>query len=296
MRFFKASGVSKLSRKDRQGRVNPQHRKLSIQRQCALLGIPRSSYYYEPVPIDDLNLRIMHRMDELYTKWPFLGAKMMVDIIRREIAWVNIKRIKRLMRVMGIQAVYPTPKTSWKNKEHKVYPYLLRNLLIDRPNQVWCADITYIRMPKGFMYLVAIMDWHSRYVLSWQLSNTLDTFFCETALLDALGQNKCEIFNTDQGSQFTSTGFTSILLGKEIQISMDSVGRHLDNIFIERLWRTVKYNDLYLNNYETVDELYAGLDRFFNFYNNERPHQSHKGKTPAEVYFNKEVVRQYQLA
>ena len=246
--------------------------------------------------MDDLNLRIMNRMDELYTAWPFMGAPLLLKFIRREIAWVNIKRIKRLMKIMGIRAIYPEPKTSWRNKEHKIYPYLLRKLVIDRPNQVWCADITYVRMKRGYMYLVAIMDWYSRYVISWQLSNTMDTFFCETTLLDALGQGKCEIFNTDQGSQFTSNGFTSILLGKEIKISMDSVGRHLDNIFIECLWRSVKYNDLYLNNYETVEDLYAGLDRYFKFYNDERPHSSLEDKTPAEVYYNKEVMRQYQLS
>jgi len=244
--------------------------------------------------MSDLNQRIMNRIDELYTQWPFLGSPMMLAFIRREMAWVNLKRIKRLMRIMGIRAIYPGPKTTNRNKEHKVYPYLLRKLVIDHPNQVWCADITYVRMRKGFMYLVAIMDWHSRYVIAWQLSNTMDTYFCETALLEALGQGKCEIFNTDQGSQFTSTGFTGILLSKEIKISMDSVGRCTDNIFIERLWRSVKYNDLYLNNYETVEELYAGLDRYLRFYNETRPHRSLGMKTPAEVYFNKEVIRQYQ--
>lgn len=275
--------------------MNKVHPKLSIQRQCEILDIPRSSYYYEPVAMSDLNLRIMNRIDELYTEWPFLGSPMMLEFIQREIAWVNLKRIKRLMRLMGIRAIYPEPKTTWRNKEHKVYPYLLRDLVIDRPNQVWCTDITYVRMKKGFMYLIAIMDWHSRYVLSWQLSNTMDSYFCETALLDAFGQGTCEIFNTDQGSQFTSQGFTGILLDRGVKISMDSVGRCMDNIFIERLWRSVKYNDIYLNNYETVDDLYSGLDRYFKFYNDQKPHSSLGMKTPAEVHFNKEVIRQPKL-
>lgn len=260
---------------------------MSIERQCQLVGLSRSTYYYEPATESAENLRLMELIDTQYMKTPFYGSRRMVVILEREHKYkVNRKRVQRLMRKMGIEAIYPKPKTSQPTPGHKIYPYLLRNLTIEHANQVWCADITYIPMPSGFMYLVAIMDWYSRYVLSWRISNTLDTTFCLAALDDALRQSKPTIFNTDQGTQFTSQDFTTVLSDAGIAISMDGRGRYLDNIFIERLWRTVKYEHIYIWRYELVSELERGLQHYFPFYNFDRPHQSFDNRTPAQLYLN----------
>jgi len=227
----------------------------------------------------------MDLIDQQYTKRPFYGARQMTELLRRQGYWVNHKRVERLMRKMGIMAIYPKPHTSLKDDSHKVYPYLLRDLPIIYPNQVWCADITYVRMHHGFLYLVAIMDWFSRYILSWELSNTLDVHFCLEVLEQALRIAKPEIFNTDQGCQFTSNPFTGLLEKNNILISMDGRGRAFDNIFIERLWRTVKYEEIYLHDYQDGIETYFALDKYFRFYNEERFHSSLDYKTPAEVYY-----------
>ena len=233
----------------------------------------------------------MARIDELYMKYPFYGSRSMRTVLNREGNHVNRKRIQRLMRLMGIQAIYPKPRLSMASKEHKIYPYLLKDLVIDQPNQVWCSDITYIRLAHGFVYLVAIMDWYSRFVLSWRISNTLDTEFCIEALREALELSKPDIFNTDQGCQFTSVEHTGLLKEADIKISMDGRGRVFDNIMIERLWRTLKYQDIYIKDYQTVMQLNAGLDAYFRFYNYERPHQSLQDKTPAMTYYNYEYQR-----
>jgi putative transposase len=257
---------------------------LSVRRQCELLGLPRSTYYYEPATESPENLALMRRIDEQYLKTPFFGSRRMADWLSRWGLPVNRKRVQRLMRLMGIEAVYPRKKTSIPGVGHKVYPYLLRDVHVVRANQVWCTDITYLPMWRGFMYLVAIMDWYSRYVLSWRISNSLETSFCVEALEAALELGRPEIFNSDQGAQFTSQAFTGRLEEEGIAISMDGRGRALDNVFIERLWRTVKYEDIYLKDYGDVDDLYQGLDRYFDFYDHERPHQSLHYKTPHEVY------------
>ena len=258
--------------------------RISIRRQCALLGLNRSSYYYQPAQESALNLHLMRLIDEQYLKTPFYGWPRMTAHLRRQGYGVNHKRIQRLMQKMGIQALYPKPKTSAAAPGHKVYPYLLRNLAITRPNQVWSSDITYIPMANGFMYLVAVIDWYSRYVLAWQLSNTLDGRFCLDTLQQALQQGKPEIFNTDQGVQFTASEYTRCLLDEGIRISMDDRGRALDNIFIERLWRSVKYEEIYLKAYDAVPALRTGLDHYFRFYNDERLHQSLGYRPPAELY------------
>lgn len=218
---------------------------ISVSRQCELLGLSRSSYYYQPCPVSNFNLELMRLIDEQYTKTPFYGVPRMTVWLKRQGYQVNHKRVARLMQLMGLQAVYPKRKTSIPSKEHKIYPYLLRDMDIERPDQVWCADITYIRMYRGFIYLIAIMDWFSRFILAWEVSITMDVDFCLRALDQALGKSRPEIFNTDQGSQFTSTDFTGRLEDSGIAISMDGRGRVFDNIFIERLWRTVKYEEIY---------------------------------------------------
>lgn len=254
-------------------------------KQCELLGISRSGYYYEPAGESPLNLMLMRLIDEEYTRFPFYGSPRMTAWLLREGYPVNHKRIERLMRTMGIEGVCPKRNLSKGSDEHTRYPYLLRGLEIDHPDQVWCSDITYIRMHKGFLYLVAVMDWYSRYVLSWEISNTMDTRFCMEALERALSRSKPEIFNTDQGVQFTSDQFTSRLLSEDIRVSMDGKGRAFDNIMIERLWRSVKYDEVYLNDYQTVLEAVAGIGNYFSLYNHERLHQSLAYCTPAEVYF-----------
>ena len=271
---------------DKRTLIEPEHPVLSVRRQCELIGLNRGTYYYEPAKETSLNLTLMRLIDEQYMNTPFYGYPKMTKHLRNQGYWVSPKRTARLMRVMGLQAVVPKRRMTRNNPDHKVYPYLLRNVPITRVNQVWSTDITYVPMNQGFMYLMAILDWFSRYVVSWQLSNTLDNNFCLKALERSLEHRKPTIFNTDQGVQFTSRSFTERLESAGVKISMDGRGRVFDNIFMERLWRTVKYEDIYLRNYATVMELEQGLDRYFQFYNNERFHQSLGYKTPVQVYYD----------
>ena len=264
--------------------IEPRHPQLSIRRQCELVGLNRSTFYYRPAGESDLNLHLMRLIDKQYTKTPFYGWPRMTAQLRRQGYAINHKRVRRLMSTMGLQAIPPRPRTSVAAKGHKVYPYLLRKRRITRPNQVWSTDITYIPMLRGFMYLSAVIDWYSRYVLAWQLSNTLDGRFCLDALERALAQGQPDIFNTDQGAQFTALAFTSRLEAASIRISMDGRGRALDNVFVERLWRSVKYEHVYLHDYARVPELEKGLHKYFRFYNHERPHQSLSYQTPVEVH------------
>lgn len=264
--------------------IEPEHPNLSISRQCGLLDLSPSSYYYQANEESAENLQYMKLIDELYIRLPFYGSRKITKELERQGHTINRKRVQRLMRKMGIEAIYQKPKTSERNPAHKVYPYLLKDFAIERPCQVWSTDITYVPMPGGFMYLVAIIDWYSRYVLSWRISNTMDVDFCMEALDEALKQGVPEIFNTDQGSQFTSLSFTKILLDQGIQISMDSKGRALDNIFVERLWRSVKYENLYIYDYQDGFQLHRGLTRYFGFYNQERIHESLEYRTPREVH------------
>jgi putative transposase len=252
-----------------------------------MLELSRSSYYYHPRPESDLNLLLMCLIDEQYTRTPFYGVPRMTARLRRQGYRVNHKRVERLMRQMGLEAIHPQPRLSRPSTEQKIYPYLLTGVTIDRPDQVWSTDITYVRLACGFIYLVAIMDWFSRYVLAWEISNTLEASFCLEALKAALLISKPEIFNSDQGSQFTSLEFTGCLEAHGIAISMDGRGRVFDNIFVERLWRTVKYEEVYLNQYQSVREAHAGLERYFRFYNTERIHSSLGYRTPEEIYFKK---------
>jgi putative transposase len=249
------------------------------------VGVNRASFYYTPATESPLNLELMRWIDKQYLETPFFGSPRMTIELRKAGYAVNLKRVKRLMRLMGLQAIYPKPRTTVVDPEHRIYPYLLRDMAIVRRNQVWSTDITYVPMSHGFMFLTAIIDWYSRYILAWQLSNTLDGHFCRMVLHQALAVAKPEIFNTDQGSQFTADAFTSILLAAGIRISMDGRGRALDNIFIERFWRSVKYEDVYIKEYDTVPSLVGGLGKYFSFYNTERPHQSLGYRTPAEVYW-----------
>ena len=265
--------------------IEPTHPGLSIRQQCELIGLNRATFYYTPAQESDLNLFLMHLIDKQYTKTPFYGWPRMTAQLHRQGHVVNHKRVQRLMQKMGLQAICPGRRPTIGAQGHKVYPYLLRNLRITRPNQVWSADITYIPMLHGFMYLVATIDWYSRYVIAWQLSNTLDGRFCLETLEQALARGQPEIFNTDQGVQFTALAFTARLEGAGIRVSMDGRGRALDNVFVERLWRSVKYEDIYLREYATVAELAKGLEHYFSFYNYERLHQSLSYQTPAEVHF-----------
>lgn len=261
---------------------------ISTRRQCELVGLSRASYYRQPAGESPLNLALMRLIDKQYTQTPFYGYRKITVLLAQQLQQeINKKRVARLMTLMGLQAVYPRPKTTTSRREHKKYPYLLRGLTITRPNQVWCADITYVPMRQGFMYLVAIMDWYSRFVLTWQLSNTLDSFFCLDALDLALQFGQPDIFNTDQGAQFTAHDFTGRLEAAHIQVSMDARGRAFDNIFIERLWRTVKYEDIYLKEYDSVPALEAGLGSYFHLYNYQRPHQSLAYRVPADVYLGR---------
>jgi putative transposase len=266
--------------------IDPSEPTVSVMRQCRLLNVSRSGFYYKSKPISAEDLKLMRLIDEHYLNHPCAGSRSMRNHLQRLGYRINRKKIQRLMRLMGIEAVYPKPKTSRPHPQHKVYPYLLRGLSIDRPNQVWAADITYIPMRRGHMYLVAVMDWHSRKVLSWRISNTLDTEFCVEALVEALSRfGRPEIFNTDQGAQFTATAFTEVLKSHQVQISMDGRGRVQDNIFIERLWWSFKYQYLYLWSFDDGAALRKGFDQWFSFYNSERSHQSLDNKTPDEVYF-----------
>ncbi len=261
------------------------HPEISVRRQCELLGVNRSGLYYEPVGESEENLRLMRLLDEQYTRTPFYGSRKMTEWLATEGYAVNRKRVSRLMALMGIEAVYPKPKLSQPGDGHRIYPYLLRGTPVGRVNQVWSTDITYIRMAQGFLYLVAVMDWFSRFVLSWSLSLTMEVEFCVEALKHALRWGRRpDIFNSDQGSQFTSEKFTGELAGRQIAISMDGRGRCLDNIFVERLWRSLKYEEVYLKNYASVTEARVGIERYFRFYNHERLHQSLGYRTPAAIY------------
>jgi len=265
--------------------IEPRRPRLSIVRQCDLLTLNRSGVYYRPVPESEFNLSLMRRIDEIFMDCPFYGARQMARHLRREGLHVGRKRISRLMGKMGLMPIYQKPKTSQPHPQHPVYKYLLRDLVIDRPNQVWCADITYIPMRKGFLYLVAIMGWCSRKVLSWRLSNTMEADFCIAALEEAMARHgKPEMFNTDQGSQFTSPRFTQVLKDADVRISMDGRGRWMDNVFIERLWRSIKYECVYLHAFESGSELRQGLARWVSYYNTDRPHSALAGQTPDERY------------
>ena len=272
--------------------VEPAHPKLSVSRQCALVGISRSAFYRPPKGESPLNLALMRVIDAQFLETPWYGSRQMARHLRREGYVVGRKRIRRLMAKMGLSAVYQKPRTTVPHPEHRTWPYLLRNLVIDRPDQVWCADITYIPMQRGFLYLVAIMDWSSRRVLSWRLSNTMDTDFCIEALEEAMARHgRPEIFNTDQGSQFTSPPFTDVLLEAGVKISMDGKGRWMDNVFIERLWRTLKYECVYLHAFENSSEARAGIGRWMTYYNAERPHSALGGRTPLEAHAGDEGIR-----
>jgi len=264
--------------------IEVEHPVLSVRRQCDLLALARSGLYYEPQGESAENLALMRLLDEAYTAWPFYGVRKMTAHLAREGQAVNVKRVRRLMRLMGLEAIYPRKRLSVPGEGHKRYPYLLRGVEIVRPDQVWSADITYIRLRRGFLYLAAILDWYSRYVLSWTLSSSLDAAFCVGALEEALARGRPEVFNSDQGVQFTSEGFTRILESRGIAISMDGRGRVFDNIFSERLWRTVKYEEVYLKDYADPREAREGLRAYFRFYDEQRPHQALKYRTPAEVY------------
>lgn len=266
--------------------IEPDHGLLSIRRQCELLGLPRSTYYLEPASESPENLMLMRLIDEQHLERPHMGRKSMTQWLNLQGYNVNIKRVRRLMDLMDLAAIYQRPRTTLRNPEHSVYPYLLRGVTIDRVNHVWSADITYIPLEQGFMYLAAVIDWYSRHVLSWRLSNTLESLFCVDAVEDALAAtgHQPEIFNTDQGVQFTSHSFIAVLKSRDIKVSMDGKGRAIDNVFIERLWRSLKYEDIYLKAYETTADLFTGLTRYFEFYSNQRPHQSLDGKTPKSVY------------
>ena len=259
---------------------------LSVREQCRLLGVPRSTLYYERCGPKASDLAVMRRLDELYTATPFYGVERMTARLRRAGLRIGHNRVRRLLRLMGLEALYPKPRLSMPGgPEQQVYPYLLRGVRIERPNQVWSADITYIRLSQGFVYLVAILDWFSRYVLAWSLSPTLDAWFCVEALREALRLGRPEIFNTGQGSQFTSAAWLAVLREAGIAISMDGRGRFWDNIFTERLWRTVKYEEVYLKDYGAMDVAWEGVGRYFGFYNTERLHQALGYRTPAEVHF-----------
>lgn len=263
--------------------VEPENEGLSIRAQCQLLSLSRSSLYYRPQSESEENLQLMKMIDQQYLNTPFYGSRKLTEWLCKQGWEVNRKRVQRLMQLMGIKAIYQKPKYR-AGTEHKIYPYLLKGLEVNRSNQVWASDITYVPMKKGFLYLVAIIDWHSRFVLSWNLSNTMDVHFCMEALEHALTLGKPTIFNSDQGSQYTSQLFTNRLLSEGIHISMDGKGRCFDNIFMERLWRSVKYEDLYLKDYETVPAVYWGLSAYFQFFNHERLHQALDYLTPAQVY------------
>jgi putative transposase len=274
-----------MSAPDRRALLDPDHDKLSMRRQCALLGVARSGVYRQRRAASDDDLVVMRRLDELFTAWPFLGSRRMAAMLRAEGHRINRKRVQRLMRQMGIAALGPKPRTTKAAPGHKVFPYLLRGMTIDRPNQVWAADITYVPIGRGFLYLVAIMGWASRTVLAWRLSNSVDVSFCVSALEEAWARfGKPDIFNTDQGSQFTSAAFTGVLLAAGIKVSMDGRGRWMDNVFIERLWRSLKYEDIYLKGYTDGHEAKAGIGSWVVFYNTRRPHQALENQTPMMVW------------
>ena len=272
--------------------VDPNHTRLSIVRQCRWVSIARSSFYYEGTGETPLTLRLMRLIDEQFLETPFFGSRQMTRWLRRQGDMVSRKRVRRLMRLLGVHALYQRPRTSQPHPAHRIYPYLLRNLPITRPNHVWCTDVTYIPLQRGFLYLVAVMDWASRTVLSWRLSNTLDASFCVEALHEALERyGPPEIFNSDQGSQFTSVDFTDVLTEAGIRISMDGKGRWMDNVFIERLWRSLKYECVYLSEFATCSEARSGISWWMDFYNERRPHSALDDRTPQEAYTDGEVAR-----
>ena len=274
-----------MSAPDRRARLDRDHSVLSIRRQCTLLSVARSSVYRLARPGNDDDILMMRLIDELFTAWPFLGSRRLTVMLREKGYSINRKRVQRLMRKMGIAALGPKPRTTKPAPGHKIFPYLLRNLVIDRPNQVWAADITYIPIGRGFLYLVAVIDWASRAVLAWRLSNTMDVSFCVSALEEALARfGRPEIFNTDQGSQFTSAAFTSRPMAADVKISIDDRGRWMDNVFIERLWRSLKYEDVYLKGYADGREARAGIASWIDFYNLQRPHQALANRTPMAVW------------
>jgi putative transposase len=274
-----------MSVEQRRQMIEPRHPKLSVVRQCELVSISRSGFYYQPVGETPLNLMLMRLIDVQFRETPWYGSRQMARHLRREGYTVGRKRIRRLMARMGLEPIYQRPRTTVPHPDHQVYPYLLREMVIDRPNQVWCADITYIPMRRGFLYLVAVMDWSTRKVLSWRVSNTMDVEFCIEALEEALGRfGRPEIFNTDQGSQFTSPRFTGVLQDVGVRISMDGRGRWMDNVFIERLWRSLKYECVYLHAFDSGSELRAGLAYWIGYYNARRPHSTLAGRTPDEAY------------
>ncbi len=274
-----------MSVERRRGRIEPGHVRLSVVRQCELLSISRSSFYYQPMGETAGNLALMRLIDAQFLETPWYGSRQMARHLRRDGHEVGRKRVRRLMALMGLVPIYQRPRTTVPNSEHRIYPYLLRDLVVDRPNQVWCTDITYIPMRRGFLYLVAVMDWATRKVLSWRVSNTMDVEFCREALQEALARfGRPEIFNTDQGSQFTSSDFTEVLRAADVRISMDGRGRWMDNVFIERLWRSLKYECIYLHAFETGSELRAGLAKWIGYYNTRRPHSTLAGRTPDEAY------------
>lgn len=265
--------------------MNATHTELSIRRQCELLGLARSTLYYVAVDVSPEDIALMKAIDQIYTRWPFYGSRRIVLELRRGGHDVNRKRVQRLMRTMGLQALVPGPHTSRPHPEHRIYPYLLRGVNVSRPDQVWAADITYIPLESGWAYLVAVIDWFSRAVLAWELSNTMTVDFCLHALTDAMWHHGApEIFNTDQGAQFTSPDFTAILKQEGVAISMDGKGRATDNIFVERLWRSLKYEDVYLHDYATLADARAGIARWIRFYNHRRPHQALGNRSPMDVY------------
>ena len=274
-----------MSRGERKAMIRRDHPDLSLSQQCQVLAISRSSFYYAPKGESPSSLALMRRIDELFLKYPFYGSRQMVRQLRREGLCIGRHRVRRLMRLMGPEAIYQAPRTSNPHPEHRIYPYLLKGMKIDRPNRVWCADITYIPVQRGFLYLVAIMYWATRHVLAWRLSNTMDARFCVEALNEALSRyGNPEIFNTDQGSQFTSFDFTGVLKAAEVTISMDGRGRCMDNIFIERLWRSLKYEAVYLHELTDGFKAERVIDEWIGFYNTERPHSALAGQTPAEAY------------
>lgn len=265
--------------------IEADHPRLSVARQCALVSISRSAFYYRPAGETPLTLALMRLIDEVFLETPWYGSRQMARHLRRQGYTVGRKRVRRLMARMGLAAIYQQPRTTVRHPEHRTYPYLLRGLRIERPDQVWCSDITYIPMRRGFLYLVAVMDWATRKLLSWRLSNTLEAEFCIAALEEALARyGRPDIFNTDQGSQFTSPRFVEVLTGAGVRVSMDGRGRWMDNVFIERLWRSLKYECVYLHAFETGSELRAGLTRWIGYYNGQRPHSALAGRTPDEAY------------
>ena len=271
--------------------IDPDHPRLSIVRQCELVSISRASFYRQPAGETPENLELMRAIDEAFMEMPWYGSRQMARHLQRQGWRIGRKRVRRLMRKIGLSAIYQAPRTSNPHPQHRIYPYLLRHLEIDRPNQVWCADVTYIPMRRGFLYLVAIMDWFSRKVLAWRLSNTMEADFCVAALEDAIARyGTPDIFNTDQGSQFTSFSFTTTLKDAGIRISMDGRGRWMDNVFIERLWRSLKYECVFLNAFESGSETRTGIGRWIDYYNHQRPHSSFAGRTPDEVYATLEMT------